>query len=362
MSSAIHVVLVGAWLLPSLALQVTSSKHVASDCSLRQMVAADLSSAAQHKACAGSEYVKAGHFAVDMLHSTRKMAPHRGNTDKLAVWIASYPRSGSSTMLSMVSAAIEGHEDDRLKQGGTFSLFEPCHDGDVYDDWKSKQGCSSLLWGLSRCDFKGVKNLWGWADPHSSNNHSKFAADVATKMCSASPVVAFKTVDYGHDLKTWNWLLDSHPNMKVLDVVRDPRSIYASWKTTEPFTTLVASGDFYKLTEICENFAKNIRFDDKRVHHIKFEELMASPWNVTNKAYTFLGLPFGDPQEAWISATFNAKDCPEPKPWQQGFTDCHTGAHDAVDKWHEVLSQEELADFNSNEACQLVKTHYGYSD
>lgn len=276
------------------------------------------------------------------------------------VWVAGYPRSGSSTLLSMVSGTV----DDNRAGGHTFSLFEPCHDGDKYDDWMQKKGCRQLLYGLSHCDFEGIERLWGWMDPHSTNNYTKaFDQERATKMCKEADIVAFKTVDWGHDLKKWKWLLDSRENMKVLDIVRDPRAIYASWKKLEPFKSLLQAHDFYTLPEICNHFARNMEFQDPRVHRIIFEDLMKSPKSTTHDVYEFLEQPFTSIQEHWLHKAFNAQECPPPAPGMKGFTDCHTFTGTdprGDDKWRSVLTAEELATFENSTACQRVADMYKY--
>eukprot|EP00448_Togula_jolla_P002335 CAMPEP_0170598762 /NCGR_PEP_ID=MMETSP0224-20130122/16422_1 /TAXON_ID=285029 /ORGANISM="Togula jolla, Strain CCCM 725" /LENGTH=360 /DNA_ID=CAMNT_0010923339 /DNA_START=77 /DNA_END=1159 /DNA_ORIENTATION=- len=329
-------------------------------CSLAQEARADVSLLSGQQltptGCSHPMQIAAGAQGVDHVSLIRT---NISDDSRLAVWVSSYPRSGSSTVLSLVSSSLEGEETQ--SQTSTFSLFEPCHDGDEYDPWKKEQGCASLLWGLSRCDFSGVKKLWGWADPHSSNHHVKFEAAVATDICQKANLVAFKTVDYGHHLEKWTWMLNTHPHMKIVDVVRDPRGIWASWKTTEPFATLLKEGGYYTLEGICENFAKNLDLQDTRIHHIVFERLMDNPWETTTQVFNFLGLPFGDKQKKWINSTFNAKECPEPKPWEIGFTDCHTKSASVSEKWREVLTQEEIANFNANPDCRRVVQAYGFS-
>jgi len=277
--------------------------------------------------------------------------------DKLTVWVSGYPRSGSSSILSMVSAT----RDDNTDGGTVFSLFEPCHEGDQYKEWKQKDGCSGVLWGLARCNFEGITNLWGWADPHSTNLHRKYNKKAATSKCGEADVIAFKTVDFGHDLKEWTWLLDSVPSMKVLDVVRDPRGIYASWKGLEPFKSLVESGNFYTIPEVCENFARNLDFEDDRVHRVVFEELMGNPFNSTVNTYSFLGLEYGGKQKDWVKSVFQAKDCPEPKVNMQGFTDCHTQpGTEVAEKWRTELTDEEKKLFSENADCLKVAQAYGW--
>lgn len=261
----------------------------------------------------------------------------------------------------MVSATV----DDNRAAGHTFSLFEPCHDGDSYDDWLKNRGCRQLLYGVAHCNFNGIKNLWGWRDPHSSNNFTKsFEESAASKMCQDADIVAFKTVDWGHDLNHWKWLMDTHQNMKVLDIVRDPRAIYGSWKSLEPFKSLVESGAFYTLGDICDHFAMNLKFQDSRVHRVVFEDLMTSPNSVAQEVYKFLDQPFSKDQEKWIQKAFNAAECPPPPPGMAGFTDCHTwtGLDPRGDeKWRKLLSEAELSYFKHSDACQRVALAYGYT-
>jgi len=291
-----------------------------------------------------------------------------------AVWVSGYPRSGSSTVLSMVSATMDDNQDPGRP---IFSVFEPCHDGDEYQAWLAERAeakpnhnsCPDVLWSLSRCDFTGIGNLWGWWDPHSTNNHTKFNNVSAHNMCTAADVVAFKTVDFGHDLQQFDFLLDSHPNFRVLDVVRDPRGIYASWMTLEPFATLVKEGfpdtgkPFYTLTEICDHFDMNLKFIDERVHRVVFEELMTNPWDVTQGVYEFLGIPFGNKQSMWIENVFNNTDCPPPPPEMVGFTDCHADSGSAVtDRWRTVLTEKELSEWKNSKSCQRIAEVYNFRD
>jgi hypothetical protein len=261
-------------------------------------------------------------------------------------------------MLSMISATMDNNHDP----GHVFSLFEPCHDGDEFKDSKKSQ-CGPVLKSLTRCNFDGIEKLWGWSDPHSTNNHTKFNADLARDICTQADIVAFKTVDYGHSIEQWKWLLDSHPNFRVLDIVRDPRGIYTSWKDLEPFKSLVAAGDFYTITDICTHFAKNLDYHDPRVHRVVFEELMETPKKVTTEVYEFLRLPYGDKQTQWIHDVFNNSACPPPPPELVGFTDCHANSGSSVvEKWHTVLSEEELQEYQDSPECQRVAKAYGYKD
>jgi hypothetical protein len=274
-----------------------------------------------------------------------------------AIWVSGYPRSGTSTVLSMISAG-QTVMDEYVGDEKIFSLFEPCHPADKF----AGAGCGDMLWQLSRCNFTGVGALHGWKNSHSTSKHTDkepFSPERATRLCSAADAVAFKTVTADHRLENWEWLLDDTPDLRVLDVVRDPRGIYASRKTTEPFATRILSGSFDSkgmIKEICDVFSDNIDFDNKRVHRVVFEQLVANPKKTMREAYRFMGMEFGNQQATWIKETFSASECSG----KTQFSDCHTNSDDAAEKWRSVLSQKELDLFSRIESCKRVSRHYGF--
>lgn len=241
-------------------------------------------------------------------------------------------------------------------------MFEPCHSGDELSPSLEAAGCGGLLWSLTRCDFSNIRQLWGWPDSHTTNNHSQYSQTKAKALCDEAEVVAFKTVDYGHSLEHWTWLLDQDPFLRVLDVVRDPRAIYASWKTTEPFSSLVKGGEFYRLTEMCDTFVANMEMKHPRIKQVVFEELTNHPKETAWEVYLFLGLPYTSVQDRWIDRTFGATWCPEPKPWEIGFTDCHVRGttRETTPSWMSVLTREELDSFAANPNCTRVVAAYGF--
>jgi len=274
-------------------------------------------------------------------------------TPRRVIWVSGFPRSGSSTLLAMVSVQ---------SSGGSFALFEPCHDGDSVDATLQSQGCKGLLQELANCRFDHVKDLWGWRDPHTTGNHANFEAGEAHTICSKAHRVVFKTVDYGHNAKSWMELLDSQPDLHIVAAVRDPRGVFASWKALEPFATLVKEGNFYTLDDVCRSYAQNLNVSHPRVKQVLFERLVEYPYVVTRNVYEFIGDEYGEAQEKWVRSSFNNEDCPPPPEWQVGFDDCRTDSAEVASKWREVLSEEEKARFNSNPHCMAVKKFYGLAD
>jgi hypothetical protein len=289
-----------------------------------------------------------GTMYMNLLRGLSQGEPRR------AVWVTGYPRSSTSTVLSMVSlgqTVMDECENDER----TFSLFEPCHNGDKF----AGTGCGDLLQQLLRCDFSGIDSLWGWEDPHStskSREKDPFSAAGATRLCRDAGVIALKTVSADKYLKDWEWLLQETPELRVLNVVRDPRGIYASWKMTPRFAQKLGVG-LHSIGEICDVFSSNIDFDHARVYTLVFEQLVSTPEKIMRQAYDFMGMEFGKRQNEWLKETFDVSACP---PGPRGYSDCHTNSGDVVEKWRSVLSQKELDLFSQTESCQRVSQHYGF--
>lgn len=277
--------------------------------------------------------------------------------NRTVIWVTGFPRSGSSTLLSMVSVMRGSNSGNEA-----FALFEPCHEGDKVDPDLQRQGCKGLLRELSQCHFDRVQDLWGWKDPHSSGKHTPFEPSLASSMCMRSERFTFKTVDYGHDLNETLDLLESQPDLHIVAAVRDPRGIWASWKTLEPFATLVREGNFYTLEDICRSFAHNAKVSHPRIKRVLFERMVRRPKLVARGVYAFLGEKYGAAQRAWVKANFNSKECPTPPPWQVGFDDCREDSALIANQWRTVLTREDRLRFNRDANCRFVKKHYRLAD
>lgn len=285
--------------------------------------------------------------------------------NRTIVWVIGYARSGSSTALSIISVAGNDTEMEGVSAGtpeedhSIFSLFEPCHWGWwIYGDRVSKrlrkQGCPGLLDAISSCDFSEVKSLYFWNNEHTiTPGVSKYSPKAAGSSCSRADMVAFKTIFYGHDLKEHAFpLLNAHPTARVVAIVRDPRGIYASWRTTWPFKLKVSRS---LLTDICDKFAANSQIQHPRVFTIVYEDLVKQPTTVVKNVYDFLGMEFGARQEAWIASTFSAR-CDH----QDHYSDCKTDSSEHVAKWKTVMKQDEIDYFLSYPPCRTVAEKYGY--
>jgi len=288
---------------------------------------------------------------------------------KPTIWIHAFARSGSSTVLSMVSEN-EGSLDPQTGKNVSrvFTLFEPCHAEDDVEPELAARGCPGLVQDLANCDFSLIRKLHGWNDIHSKRRGCEnYDPVLASQACSGADLVAFKTISKAFE--TFNIqaqayeLLEQKPDLHLLDVIRDPRSIYSSWMTTWPFNDPSVGGlghDISALIDICETYANNIDATHPRVHRIRFEDLINVPDKAVQAVYDSIGIPFGQAQKSWIRKTFNAADCPGVDEWIAPYSDCHTKSDKSLEKWRDSMTEDEKLAFQYSPACVKVATVYGY--
>lgn len=308
----------------------------------------------------------AANLADQLLESLARTPSVAPMDNKKVVWVTAYPRSGSSSILAMISPP-------KRKDWKTFTAFEPCVGRG--SPWKKlmKEGCQSEVLRLTRCDYIGIDHIGA---KESFDNLVLYDADLvdapslsgaqAAAACAASDVVAFKTITYAHDVSEVLPLLQQDERIRILDVVRDPRGIYASWLSTDPFRGLVTGehkpywrrhdrGWFSNLTGICDQFQKNLHTPHPQVRRILFENLIKDPESVAKNNYEWLGLPFDDAAKSWIHANFDG-DCSKETP----FSTCRGNSSASLLKWKDILPQEEQDAFAAHPACREIATFYGY--
>lgn len=293
--------------------------------------------------------------------------------NQTVVWITSFPRSGSTTGLNMFAyPSAKNHRS-------AFSVFEPCHglapvgSNEVLE----REGCQKELLRIAKCDYSNLKTIGSWAKkdggfifaPTPDGLHHE-PPHVQSAICRRSDIIAFKTVTYGQDVERQVLpLVAQDPRVRAINIIRDPRGIYASWRTTEPFSDVV-SGErelnaethdqdwMYGLTGICDAFAKNMALaPHPQVLNMKYEDLVAEPMDTVRKAYEHVGIHFGEPEMNWVKSTFDA-DCKDKDVGQ--FSTCHRNSAAPATRWREVLSHAEQAQFSEHPSCREVAEHYGY--
>lgn len=279
----------------------------------------------------------------------------RNVSSRAVVWVIGYARSGSSTLHSMVNAA------GSFGSPRVWSLYEPCHSGDELEPQLAAKGCAGLLAQVAHCDFTGVRTFYGWGNSHTTFREGQgFSPGLDGEACRSSQLVTFKTITWAHDLQRQALpLLDADEHLKVLDVVRDPRGIYASWKTTAPFDWMLQNQNTTLMADLCRNLAANADVLHPRVRHVPFEKVVSDPTSVMRGVFRFLGLAFGEAQEGWIKSTFNTKSCSQ-SPDAASYQDCHSNSSASLDKWRDVLNSTEMESFRQDPNCRKVAQAYGY--
>jgi len=238
-----------------------------------------------------------------------------------------------------------------------FQMFEPCHKGDRLAPELEAKGCEGLLLQLFNCNFTGVYKLWGWSPRAHGHDHrngasKKYSPSDAATACADADLIAIKTISYAHDVKSEAFpILEAEPDLRMIDVVRDPRSIVAStWKTR----------GFYDVTLLgmCDAFCANMNVSHERMHRVVYEHLTENPEVDAAGVYDFLGVPFGNAESQWVADNFNA-DCGSRKV-QAAFDDCRRNSTSHIARYVGILKNDQYAAFMGTETCRNVSFHYEY--
>jgi hypothetical protein len=258
----------------------------------------------------------------------------------------------------MMSSTVQGKEGvvEGEHKAKVFSSFEPCTEGDKFSgelkdmnkektrDAENSVMCSKVVDGMSNCNFRSIDGLKNWNNMHSTNGGKPYKRSLAEKLCRESQIVAVKTV-MPIRLENVTWLLDSNPHLKIIEVIRDPRGIYAS------------DGDGEDFDHLCKHISVNLGFKHPKVYRVVFEELVRAPLKVAKGVYEFLGRRWSSYQEDWVRETFNA-DCNNTKTGK--YKDCHSDSKAVSTSWKAKLSSAQMRKFDKNEDCQNVVKAYNF--
>lgn len=256
-------------------------------------------------------------------------------------------------------AAAASNEGAKMPE--VYALFEPCNPDDKVTGELRNAGCKGLLAALAHCDFSNIESLHGIKNPHTTQRLKDFTPTSASASCSSADLVTIKTIDYGHDLRDAVSVLDSNEKLFLIDVIRDPRGIYASWKATYPFSERLKKQNQTLMTDICDNFAANLHIRHPRLRRVVFEHLVQKPEPVMQGIYDFIGVPFGEAQLSWINATFNNVNCSTSQAsLNPNYRDCHTDSSWALHRWQRELTDDEKQKFSTHEACREVAWAFSF--
>jgi len=267
------------------------------------------------------------------------------------VWIKSFPRSGSSMLLDLIQQV----------DFPVFALFEPCSKDDALEPWLARQGCGALLTQLGQCNFTGIRWLFGWNSPHSSINgaNDHFDPESASKACQSANLVVFKTVTWGHDLDSEVIpFLEANTHFQAISLIRDPRSIFASMRSTVGFKEKLGA-DVTTMLDICNNMYQNLHKSHPRMHDVLYETLVKYPDQIADNLFTFMAIPkeVGTYDVSqFLRDNFNNADCND----DTGYSTCQGNSTAPVERYTQ-LSNEMLNVFSNSIPCRSIAQHYGFN-
>lgn len=266
-----------------------------------------------------------------------------------SIWISSFERSGSSVVLELVSQALI---ENRL-----FSIFEPCaetENEEVNSTEMPFSRCMEYIEDVQSCHFEGVGRIAHWRSMDSSIKGSK-----SGRLTTATPAVEcmngdlriFRTTDFQRFESVID-LLEQYQTTKTVQVIRDPRAIWASQLQA------VESGVLEKVLEpheLCSIMARNMKFKHPNLVTLKFESLVRRPHTVARKLFEDLDLDFGQKVTQWLSRRFSKNaDCQE-----NTLSSCKQDPTKSMFKWRAAMTAEAAEEFRSAE-CKAVIKYYGY--
>lgn len=267
------------------------------------------------------------------------------------LWIKSMPRSGSSLVLSLVQQV----------DFPVFALFEPCSPKDNLEPWLAKLGCGALLSQISQCNFKGVNWLDGWFNTHSNLNGAHYySVDSATRACQSASLVVFKTISYGYSLTSEAIpFLEANPRVKAIDVVRDPRSIYASMSATWGFKDLPMNNS--DLLNWCDIMCDNLNKSHPQMMQVVYEDFVKAPTEAAMAIFDFLQVPEGASKALanisnFVHASFNGTGCDD----GNSFVECRTNSTEPLDRFTR-LQTDTFDAFVDSVPCRTVAHHFHYN-
>lgn len=194
---------------------------------------------------------------------------------------------------------------------------------------------------------------------------------LATESCREHGHVAIKTVRVPEVSDLRALVEDPRLNLKVIQLVRDPRGILASrsetfrdtyrlWRIWDGTGRKPYNLDVTQLTTVCEDFWNSVSTGLNRPPWLKgkymlvrYEDLARNPMKKTEEIYDFLGIPMDSNVERWIQN--NTRGDRSSSKHKYG-TVRNSAA--TAEKWRFRLSYEIVA--FTQHACQQVLAQLGY--
>ncbi|XP_072474023.1 carbohydrate sulfotransferase 1 [Notamacropus eugenii] len=274
--------------------------------------------------------------------------------------------------------------DRRVMLGASRDLLRSLYDCDLYflenyikpppvnhtTDRIFRRGASKALCSPPVCEAQGPVDM-NLEEGDCVRKCGLLNLTLAAEACRERSHVAIKTVRVPevNDLRAL--VEDPRLNLKVIQLVRDPRGILASrsetfrdtyrlWRIWDGTGRKPYNLDVTQLTTVCEDFWNSVSTGLTRPPWLKgkymlvrYEDLARNPMKKTEEIYGFLGIPLDSHVERWIHN--NTRGDRSSSKHKYG-TVRNSAA--TAEKWRFRLSYDIVA-FTQN-ACQQVLAQLGY--
>ncbi|XP_036620063.1 carbohydrate sulfotransferase 1 [Trichosurus vulpecula] len=274
--------------------------------------------------------------------------------------------------------------DRRVMLGASRDLLRSLYDCDLYflenyikpppvnhtTDRIFRRGASKALCSPPVCEAQGPVDM-NLEEGDCVRKCGLLNLTLAAEACRERSHVAIKTVRVPevNDLRAL--VEDPRLNLKVIQLVRDPRGILASrsetfrdtyrlWRIWDGTGRKPYNLDVTQLTTVCEDFWNSVSTGLTRPPWLKgkymlvrYEDLARNPMKKTEEIYEFLGIPLDSHVERWIHN--NTRGDRSSSKHKYG-TVRNSAA--TAEKWRFRLSYDIVA-FTQN-ACQQVLAQLGY--
>ncbi|NXN15443.1 CHST1 sulfotransferase, partial [Indicator maculatus] len=274
--------------------------------------------------------------------------------------------------------------DRRVMLGASRDLLRSLYDCDLYflenyikpqpvnhtTDRLFRRGASKALCSPPVCESLGGIDLH-LEEGDCVKKCGTLNLTLATESCREHGHVAIKTVRVPEVSDLRALVEDPRLNLKVIQLVRDPRGILASrsetfrdtyrlWRIWDGTGRKPYNLDVTQLTTVCEDFWNSVSTGLNRPPWLKgkymlvrYEDLARNPMKKTEEIYDFLGIPLDTNVERWIQN--NTRGDRSSSKHKYG-TVRNSAA--TAEKWRFRLSYEIVA--FTQHACQQVLAQLGY--
>mmetsp|Transcript_120894 Transcript_120894/g.209872 ORF Transcript_120894/g.209872 Transcript_120894/m.209872 type:complete len:192 (+) Transcript_120894:11-586(+) len=182
-----------------------------------------------------------------------------------------------------------------------------------------------------------------------------------TQACRNASMVVLKTVTWGHDTSKSIPFLKKNPHVKMVEVIRDPRSIYASMMRSNNFWGKGETHDYnpVELTSMCDDLDKGLHVSHPHYFRVVYEQFVAKPEESSKAISSFVAPSTATvPPLAvdFLKKFVNSKECKGP---ESHFTYCRSNSTEPTTRYQE-LPEDLSSSFSEHASCRRVSNFYKY--